>query len=56
MFELSIDLESRCIACGTERDAEGTKIVSGESTWIVQAEEPCDCGETRIKVTVLLGD
>lgn len=50
-------VEVRCVACDAEREADdgGRLIVEGESQTIAEAKTPCECGESRIRVTWTFG-
>ena len=54
-IEIDFGIESRCIRCGAEREPEGRKVLQLDATFIVQAEQPCECGERRIKVSWSFG-
>jgi hypothetical protein len=49
-IELDFGLNARCIGCKAEREPEGRKLLSEGSTFIVQTDESCICGERRVKV------
>jgi hypothetical protein len=56
VFGLNLELQARCIKCGIEREPEGKKIASVDATWIIKARTPCECGESRVKVTLDFGE
>lgn len=51
-IELDLGIRSECVGCGSERELEGRLVAQGERITVVEASEPCECGETRVKVTV----
>ena len=59
-FEITLDLSSRCVKCGADRDPEGTRVLQSDrdsgSTYIVRAETACECGEDRVRIAFDLGD
>lgn len=52
MFSVAFAVQARCLRCHRDRDYRGSDLIaSGQKTWVVKAEEPCPCGEQRLKLT-----
>jgi hypothetical protein len=49
-FEIVPRLDSRCIRCKADREPEGETIVNDGATFIIRTDQPCGCGESRVKV------
>jgi hypothetical protein len=49
-FEIVPRLDSHCVGCKRERDPEGEAILNDGATFIIQTEQPCECGERRVWV------
>jgi hypothetical protein len=49
---LTLDIDAQCVACGRERELDGSLIAQGDSVGFVEAPEACEaCGERRVKVS-----
>jgi hypothetical protein len=54
---LELDIEAQCLRCGRARELDGSLLVEGERTMVVEAEKPCEaCGERRVKVAWDIGE
>lgn len=51
-IEIGLDVRSECVGCGSDRELEGRLIAQGERLTVVDGSTACECGETRIRVTV----
>jgi hypothetical protein len=49
-FEIVPRLDSHCVRCGRDREPEGEAILHEGTTFFIQTDTPCECGENRVKV------
>lgn len=56
VLDVSTSLDVTCVGCGTDRPLpeQGERIVSDGETGllVVRADEPCECGERRVRIKV----
>jgi hypothetical protein len=55
-IRIGLSLLSKCVRCKAPRDASGPALVTLERVAIVRHPERCRCGETRVKVMLVVGE